>query len=75
MTSEGAYIEKDIEDVPKEYLNRVKKLLEGFKTNTLVDREIEGFTANGKLKGYKKLKDDQVRIVFRNINNNYLILG
>lgn len=76
MSGNSSYIERDIEDVPKEYLSRVKKLLEGFKNNTLVDREIDGFTANGKLKGYKKLKDDQVRIVFRNINNNnYLILG
>lgn len=76
MCGDISYIEKDIEDVPEEYLDRVKKLLEGFKNNTLQERFIEGFTANGKLKGYKKLKDDQVRIVFRKINNNnYLILG
>lgn len=76
MTNENSYIEKDIEHVPKEYLQRVKKLLEGFKFNTLTSQYYSGFCAKGKFKGYRKLKDDQIRIVFRKINNNnFLILG
>lgn len=75
-TNDIPYVEKDIENIPKEYYQRVKKLLEGFKFNLLSWQNIERFVSNSKLKGYYKLKEDQVRIVLRNIDNdNYLILG
>lgn len=71
-----AYVEKDILDIPEEYYQRVKKLIEGFKFGTLNDHNIENFVSNSKLKGYRKLKEDQIRIVYRPLgNNNYLILG
>lgn len=75
-SSTKSYIEKDIEDIPEEYYQRVKKLLEGFKYGTLQDHNMELLTSHNNLKGYRKLKEDQIRIVYRNINkDNYLILG
>lgn len=75
-TNDIAYVEKDIEYIPNEYYQRVKKLIEGFKFDLLSGQNIERFSSNGRLKGYFKLKEDQVRIVIRSIfNDNYLILG
>ena len=76
ISNDKSYVEKDILDIPKEYYQRVKKLLEGFKYGTLSEHNIENFVSNSKLKGYRKLKEDQIRIVYRPLNsNNYLILG
>jgi len=71
-----SYAERDIDDIPEEYFNRVKKLLEGFKNDTLPKVNMDSFVSKSLLKGYKKLKDDQIRIIYRKIfDNNYLVLG
>lgn len=76
MRSTNSYFEHDLEDFNPHYLNTVKELLEGFKYGRLLKRCNEGFTANSSLHIYRKLKDDQVRILFRQLhNNNYLVLG
>lgn len=76
MTNEKSYVEKDILSIPEEYYERVRKLLEGFRFETLTEHNIETFASNSRLKGYRKLKEDQIRIVYRPLNNNnFLVLG
>lgn len=73
----ATYIEKDIENIPYEYYERVKKLLERFKNNTLPNGNIERFSStNQKLSRYLKLKEDQIRILISPLgDNSYLIVG
>lgn len=76
MTNNKSYVERDILSVPEEYYSRVKKLLDGFRTGELNHQNIESFSSNSRFRGYKKLKEDQIRIPYRHIGDqNYLILG
>lgn len=71
-----SYIEKDLKDIPKEYLERVKNLLDKLKTNQLNPRESAGFGGNNRLKEVRELRSDQIRILYKKIfKNNYLMLG
>lgn len=72
-----SYLEKDMKSFPEEYYERVSKLLDSKKRDTLTPTEDKSFsTINAKLKDYSELRDDQVRIVYKHVgNNNYLILG
>lgn len=71
-----SYLEKDLKDIPKEYLERVKNLLDKLKTNQLNPRESSGFGGNNRLKEVRELRSDQIRILYKKIfENNYLILG
>lgn len=72
-----SYIEKDLKDIPEEYLEKVKKLLDKLKENNLNSSEITVFrNTNKRLKNFQELRDDQVRILFKRIfDNNYLIIG
>lgn len=72
-----SYLEKDMKSFPEEYFERVSKLLDSKRRNTLTPTEDKSFsTINAKLKDYSELRDDQVRIVYKHVgNNNYLILG
>ena len=70
------YIESDLKDIPEEYYDRTENLLKNFKDGTLSVDKIRALASNSKFKGFRELKEDQVRIVFKEIgNNNYLILG
>ena len=65
-----------MKDIPKEYLERVKNLLDKLKTNQLNPRESAGFGGNNRLKEVRELRSDQIRILYKKIfENNYLILG
>lgn len=71
-----SYLEKDLKDIPKEYLERVKNLLDKLKTNQLNPRESAGFGGNNRLKEVRELRSDQIRILYKKIfKNNYLMLG
>ena len=72
-----SYIEKDLKDIPEEYLEKVKKLLDKLKENNLNSSEITVFrNTNKRLKNFQELRDDQVRILFKRVfDNNYLIIG
>lgn len=71
-----SYLEKDLKDIPKEYLERVKNLLDKLKTNQLNPRESAGFNGSNRLKEFRELRSDQIRVLYKKIfENNYLILG
>lgn len=73
---EISYLEKDIKDFPEEYFPKVRQLLEkkkNGKTTSDIDRS---FNAHKQLKGYRELRVDQVRIIYKHLSqNNYLIVG
>lgn len=66
-----------MKNFPNEYYERVSRLLNGKKKDSLTPTEDKSFsTINAKLKDYSELRDDQVRIIYKHVgNNNYLILG
>lgn len=72
-----SYLERDMKNFPNEYYERVSRLLNGKKKDSLTPTEDKSFsTINAKLKDYSELRDDQVRIIYKHVgNNNYLILG
>lgn len=68
------YILKDLKYVNKEYLSEVLKLLKGLQTGSLANRNIE--TLKHKYAGFKKLKNDQIRIVIKELSPSiYCIIG
>jgi len=76
MSTNGSHFEKDLSDVPKEYYEKVKFLLSGFKFQSDFSKYIKQLSANSHLKGYLELRLDQIRIIYRHLSdNNYLFLG
>lgn len=75
--NEISYMEKDLQKLPEETLGEVKKLIERFRYDELRRFEIKNFnSSNKKLNSYRELRGDQIRILFKNIeNNNYLFMG
>ena len=72
-----SFLEKDMDNIPKEYLYKVKILLNKLKQDRLAKGESKTLT-DFEVKGRKalELKDDQVRIIYYHVsNNNYIILG
>ncbi len=70
------YLDSDMKDIPEEYYSRVYDLLDGFRNGTLGSRSVKPLVNNDEFKSFRELKDDQVRIVYKEIGNNcYLILG
>ncbi len=59
------YILKDLKHVNKEYLEKVLKLLNDLQDGVLMNRNIDRLA---RFTEFKKLKDDQVRIVIRQIS-------
>lgn len=70
------YIMDDINKISEENLLKVKILLNKLRTNTLSGNESKALIENKKLKGYRELRKDQIRIVYLHLgNNNCLIIG
>lgn len=68
------YVLKDLKHVNNEYLERVLNLLTDLQNGTLVNRNIEAFVDD--FSKFKKLKDDQIRIVVKELSPTlYCILG
>lgn len=72
-----AKIISDMEDVPKEYYQDVYDLIMKFKKGNLAHGECKSLTNNNsKISSCRELKDDQIRIIFRHIQDNvYAIMG
>lgn len=66
----------DMNDIPKEYYEKLQKLLEDFKfkkRDSSIIKTLKG-RANGK--SFKELKDDQIRVVYKQIDENtFIIVG
>lgn len=74
--NDKVYIESDMKDIPEEYYERVYTLIDTFRNGTLNKDSIRQLVSNNKFRTYRELRDDQVRIVYKEVgNNNYLILG
>lgn len=71
-----SYFEKDLKDIPNEYLEKIGKLIRLFKNGTLPKTMYKRLSNNKGLKQYSEIKPRKIRIVFKNITgNNYLIKG
>lgn len=75
--SSESYLERDIlKNIPQELYDDIIRLLEDLKNGTLLKRNTKGFTSNNKLKGFKELKEDQLRVIYKNIGSDiFVILG
>ncbi len=69
--SDGTFFEKDLKDVPKEYLQKVLYLLNNFSLNKLSNSQIRHLSSASAFSDYFELKDDQVRICVQHIFENY----
>ena len=68
------YFLKDLKSVNNEYLAKVLELIEKLQNGNLANKNIAGFTSL--YKEFKKLKDDQIRIVLHQINPSlYCVMG
>lgn len=68
------YFIKDLKHINKEYLNKVLDLIESLINGTLTNKNIAGFPS--RFKEFRKLKDDQIRIVIYQINPKlYCVMG
>lgn len=66
----------DLKDIPEEYYENIYSLLEEFKKGTLPKGAIKKLQNNGKLEDVYEIKGFQIRIIFKQIqNNSYCILG
>ena len=74
---EMSYLERDLKKFPEEYLIKIQDLLEKKKYDKLQPDEIKKFTStNNNLGGYEELRDDQVRIICKHLENNcYCVIG
>ncbi len=69
-----SYFIKDLKNINNEYLSKVLDLIKSLINSTLTNKNIEGFTS--RYKEFRKLKDDQIRIVLHPINPKlYCIMG
>lgn len=72
--NDKAYFIKDLKNINNEYLEKMLDLLISLINGTITNKNIQGFTS--RYKDLKKLKNDQIRIVIRQINPNlYCIMG
>ena len=68
------YFIKDLKNVNNEYLSKVLDLITSLINGNLTNKNIEGFTS--RYKAFRKLKDDQIRIVLHQINPKlYCVMG
>ena len=78
MSNNGiSKLEKGLKYMPAEYYGRVLSLLERKKKGDLPSSKDSVMKAtNDKLKGFGKLEEDQVRILYKPLGNNvYMIIG
>ena len=68
------YFLKDLKNINNEYLEKMLELIISLINGALTNKNIEGFTSL--YKDFRKLKNDQIRIVFHPINPKlYCIMG
>lgn len=68
------YFLKDLKNINNEYLGKMLELITSLINGTLTNKNIEGFVSQ--YKDFRKLKNDQIRILFHPINPKlYCIMG
>ena len=76
--SDEAFIMKDLEKTNPQYLPKVAKLLKDKKAGYTVDQKNtdKQIISNDRLRQFRELKDDQIRIIYRYLSDNkVLIIG
>lgn len=74
MSNDISYLERDLKTVPEEYYNKIVDLLLKKRygdTNANTDKQLIN---NDKLKQFRELRSDQVRIMYKNLTNNSIII-
>ncbi len=74
ISNDISYLERDLKTVPEEYYNKIVDLLLKKRygdTNANTDKQLVN---NSKLKQFRELRSDQVRILYKNLNNNSIII-
>ena len=76
MSNDMSYIERDLKTVPEEYYDKIKELLLQKRYGLTKKTNDKQLINNEKLKQFRELKEDQIRIIYRNsYNNSIIILG
>ena len=67
---------KDIEKTIPEYLPKIAKLLQDKRDGKTIEQKNtdKQIVSNNKLKQYRELKDDQIRIIYRNLEDNKILV-
>ena len=71
---EKTFLERDLKDIRHEKLEDLKYLLIGKKYNSLSKEEDKTLVSNDKFKGFDELKTDQIRIIYKKLNNNNIVI-
>ena len=76
LVDSDSFAEKDLKDIPEEKLEELGDLLTDFKYDELTTKQNSQFTGSKKLKIFRKLKGDQIRVMVKNIGgHNYAVAG
>ncbi len=72
------YLSDDVksQSFPKDAYNGLRELLVLFKKGKLMPSQSKELTESNKVRGYSEIRDDQIRIIYKNIKDNeYAIIG
>ena len=71
-----AKIINDMDGIPYEYYDKISELINGFIYGNLTRNEIKPLNIGYKTSNYFELKNDQIRIIMKHINDNvYCVMG
>lgn len=72
-TNGKCYFASDLKDIPFEYISKVLELVNKFKSGNIGNKKIKRLSYKSE---FYELKDDQIRIIYKNIkDNDYLVYG
>lgn len=74
MADNNSYLENDLKNIPEEYYDKIKNLLLKKEYGILSPNEDKQLLNHKRFKQYRELRHDQVRIVYRNIGNDSIIV-
>lgn len=74
MSKSGSFFENDLKEIPYEYYERIIDLLEKKRYGYLGPNNDKQLVNNSLFKGYRELKDDQVRIIYKKLDDNIIIV-
>lgn len=77
MNSNGkCYFLSDVENIEYEYLGKIYDYIEEFRNGTIAVKDDRAMVTLSKMKKFKEIRGDQIRIIYKKIgDNDYLIYG
>ena len=74
MSENLSYFEKDLKSIPQEYYEKIDKLLYNKRYGQLSPTEDMQLVNSDIFKGYRELRSDQIRIIYKNLPLNSIYL-